>query len=326
MLTIRPAPVDPILWSTRILSLHRLCDPICSAPIVSGGDVDPETQAESLFALSPSRAEDTHTWRLAQAASFCLSTHLLASLSGEEEPPCLLQSAQWFRVTNYRGLDVGARDTVHHLVMLHALANRALSLFCRELRWALANGGMSGPPRARLVSLPTTRSLPLATLCATPVPFAADSLARFSTCHLPAMTEPGFFIDDEWTGCSSLGPAPSPGPRTRFAGVGGDDEDDGSNIPSPVEQVIRWRLVQQWDSGNKYLLQSNCFHMHCRHLTLKVTVDRATGHLKIAHNYAPRLDWEVLDAVMTPFGIVEAVHPRGYWTWFWKCKWSETIT
>ncbi|KAJ4286920.1 hypothetical protein N0V90_012800 [Kalmusia sp. IMI 367209] len=316
----------PVLASIDVPFLLQLCEAICSAPIVSGHDVDPESQAVSTFPLNPSRTEDTHTWRIAQAAGFCLSVRLLADpppLAGTE-PPCLpLRSVQWFRLTDYRGLDVGSRDPIHHLVMLHALANRVVGLFYQALRWGLANDGMCTTSRAGLILPPTIFSLPLPMLCAPPMPFTPDGLTRFSTCHLATMTDPSFFVDDEWTGYTSSGG----GPKTLFSGVGGDNVDVSFNrldelpndeYPFRVERVIRFRLVREWDGGDKYLLQSNCFQTQGNLNILRVTVHRATGHLKIAHNYPPQSSWAVLDAVMTPFGIVEAVHPQGYWSWFWK--------
>lgn len=143
------------------------------------------------------------------------------------------------------------------------------------------------------------------------------------------MTEPTFFTDDEWTGYSSL----NVGTQIRFDGVGGDNSDVTSNhldefpnshFPFQVERVIRFQLVQEWDNGNMYLLQSNYFHTQASLHALRVTVNRITGRLKIARNNLFHSHWPVRDAVITPFGIVEAVHVPGYWTWLWKCKWSET--
>ena len=327
MLTIRPAPTDPVLQSTGILFLHRLCDAICNVPIVSGPEADPHIQATTDFALSPSRTADTHTWQLAQAAGFCLSAHLLArplSLGGEK-PSCLLSSVQWFCLTDYRGHHVGTGDAAHRLVMLHALANRAVGFFYQELCWARANNRLCGSSHAGLMQPPTAYSLPWPTLYTPPVPFTPHGLEHFSTGHLSSMTEPSFFVDDEWTGYTCNGLA------KLFDGVGGDnsevfhnrlDEVPNDEFPFRVERVIRFRLVRQWDSNNKYLLQSNCFQTQATIQILKVTVDKATGHLAISHSRWPRMDWLALDAVITPFGIVEAVYPRGSWSWFWKCKWS----
>jgi hypothetical protein len=130
------------------------------------------------------------------------------------------------------------------------------------------------------------------------------------------MTEPSFFVDDEWTGYACTGP------EMLFDGVGGDNSDVFHNrldelpndeFPFRVERVIRFRLVRQWDGNNQYLLQSNCFQTQASIQTLKVTVNKATGHLAISYNHWPRTDWNVIDAVITPFGIVEAIHPIGMW-------------
>lgn len=122
------------------------------------------------------------------------------------------------------------------------------------------------------------------------------------------------------------------GAQVRFDGVGGDnsdvtdnrlDEFPNSHFPFQVERVVRFQLVREWDNGNRYLLQSNYFHTQTSLHALRVTVNRTTGHLKIAHNNLLHSNWPVRDAVITPFGIVEAVHVPGYWTWFWKRKWSR---
>ena len=55
---------------------------------------------------------------------------------------------------------------------------------------------------------------------------------------------------------------------------------------------------------------------------LRVTVNRTNGHLKIAHRCPLKQFWSMVDAVITPFGIVEGVHSRGLWRWYCKVAWS----
>ncbi|KAF2193278.1 hypothetical protein K469DRAFT_745593 [Zopfia rhizophila CBS 207.26] len=53
-------------------------------------------------------------------------------------------------------------------------------------------------------------------------------------------------------------------------------------------------------------------------------VDRTTGWLVIAHHTPFRTDRLLIDAVITPFGIVKGVIPQpGNWWWLWKRNWSN---
>lgn len=305
-----------MLPSFDMSSLSQLCNSVCSTPIVSGSDVDPESEREAFFPfpLSPDRDKDIYTWQLAQVASFCLSTQILANptLPDREQPPPLLQSTQWFRLTTKRGVNVGTRDDVH-LVMLHALANRAVGFFFRELCWAMSKGNVYDKHVEPALPL----SFPLATLCATPVPFTPGGIARLSMCHLSSMTAPSFFTDGEWTGYTSLGTEPN---NLKFERISSGDPDPFCNL-TEVDRTIRFRLVQEWDGGKKYLLESNPFN-YASTVFVRVTVERDTGYLKIAY-HGVGIPWRMVnDAVITPFGIVHAEDAPGAWTWIWKSRWS----
>lgn len=143
------------------------------------------------------------------------------------------------------------------------------------------------------------------------------------------MKEPSFFVDDKWTGHVSL----NGGSRIRFDAAGGEnldvshnrlDEFPNNHFPFRIERTTRFRLVQEWHNGT-YLLQSNCFQLQASCYILRVTVNRATGHLKIACHHRLRTDSVFFEAAITPFGIVERFFfPHSYWTWLWKCNWSDT--
>lgn len=272
---------------------------------------------------------DLDNWQSAQAAGFCLSARLLAESTPPDKasPLALVHAVRFPRLTNHLGHGIASGGPVHCTIALHALANQVIGSLYQEFRWALANNATCTRSAIGLLQPPRITSIPWSTLLIPPIPFSSNGLANFSVCHLAAMTDPSFFVEDEWTGFTSLG-AES---RIRFDGVGDDntdvsynhlDELPNSEFPFRVERVIRFRLVRAWDNGSRYLLQSNCFQTRTAMHMLRMTVNRTTGHLAIAHNMPLLSSWSTLDAVITPFGIVESSDLQGYWTWLWKCKWS----
>ncbi|KAF2187530.1 hypothetical protein K469DRAFT_770532 [Zopfia rhizophila CBS 207.26] len=320
-----------VTFSMDHVSLHRLCDPIFNAPLLSDtrNDRDPVQ-----FITNPRSSFNAGAWHLAQAATFCLSARLLSNetptRARDREPPQLLQSVQWFRLITHNRLDLLVGDSAKLLTMLHALANRAVGFFYAELHWALATNSTPMETTAGLPHPLTASTIPFASFMEPPVPFTPRSLEAFSKCHLPSMTDPSFFVDDEWTGYTSLNLGS--GPRLRFDGIGGDNLDVIRNrldqlpngyFPFRVERVIRFRLVQTY-GDNRYQLESNCFHNQVALHILTVTVDRCTGRLVIAHRAPFGISRGLTDAVITPFGIVQAEIPQpGHWTWLWKCNWSN---
>ncbi|KAF1957384.1 hypothetical protein CC80DRAFT_491505, partial [Byssothecium circinans] len=309
--------------------LRPLCDVICDITI--GFDLDSEQpwqDLETCVANVP-LPWDLQTWKFAQAASFCLTSQLLArtTLRQLEKPPQRLCTVQWLRLTDHQGHNIRTEDdSVQHMAMLHALANRAVGFFHEELQWALSNNATHGASTAGLMALPTISTLPIPTH-SPPVPLVPEALESFSTCHLPMMTDPSFFLDDEWTGYAFSNAENMP-----FDGIGGHNLEVASNrldeLPNPhfpfrVERYIRFQFVNEWAGGSQYLLESNCYHSHGRMDMLRVIVNKVNGHLKIAHRHPLRSDWAVLDAVITPFGIVESFGRRAMWGWYWKCSWSS---
>ncbi|KAF2176007.1 hypothetical protein K469DRAFT_761489 [Zopfia rhizophila CBS 207.26] len=321
-----------VTFSVDHVSLHRLCDPIFNAPLLSNTG---HNRNPMQFITNPESSFNAHAWYLAQATAFCLSARLLSTETptgaGNGEPPRLLESVQWFRLTAHNPLDLSVGDSAKLITMLHALANRVVGFFCAELRWALATNSTPMGTTTGFPHPPTASTIPFASFMKPPVPFTPRGLEAFSKCHLPSMTEPSFFVDDEWTGYISL----NLGPETcmRFDGIGGDHVDVSNNhldqfpnghFPFRVERVVRFRLVQTY-GNDRYQLQSNCFHTQTALHLLTVTVDRTTGRLAIAHQTPFRMDRVLMDAVITPFGIVERVIPLpGHWMWLWKRDWSNS--
>lgn len=312
--------------------LRSLCDDIFAITI--GLDLDSEQpwqDLETCVANVP-LPWDLQTWKFAHAASFCLTSQSLATTDPSQlgKPPRRLCTVQWLRLTDHQGRNIRTEDdSVQHMAMLYALANRAVGFFHEELLWALSHNSIHVENTAGLMTPPTISTLPIPAY-SPPVPLVPEALESFSTCHLPMMTDPSFFLDDEWTGyaCASSNSNPE---DMFFDGIGGNNVDVAYNhldeLPNspfsfPVGRYIRFNFVNEWAGGSQYLLESNCYYSQGRMDMLRVTVNKANGHLKIAHRHPLRPDWSVLDAVITPFGIVESFGGRGMWAWLWKCSWS----
>lgn len=146
------------------------------------------------------------------------------------------------------------------------------------------------------------------------------------------MTDPSFFISDEWTGYSSI----SGSKKTTFNGIGGKNfdllyhSDVGQwsglgQFPQgrDFEPVVRFRLAEPYDGGDRYTLQSNNFYSEGELHILTIEVQRSIGRLKITHWHRLRPDFMTTEAVITPFGIISGLVPHQCWLWLWKTKWSE---
>jgi hypothetical protein len=103
------------------------------------------------------------------------------------------------------------------------------------------------------------------------------------------MIEPTFFLDDDWTGYGFMSSE-----ALIFDGIGGDNADvtinrvdqlPNSEFTFRVEQSIRFHLLLQSEDGDKFTLQSNCFHSHASIEMLRIKVNKEMGHLVIAHRY-----------------------------------------
>jgi hypothetical protein len=127
------------------------------------------------------------------------------------------------------------------------------------------------------------------------------------------MTKPGFYTDDEWTGYTSM--TPGDNSHAWVDGFGGGHPD-----LSTVDRTIRFHLFEQ-SNMLKYTLTSE--FKRTQFSNFKVTVDRATGHLKLCWTDSLKKSCYTVDAVITPFGIVGRRTSYGNWIWLWKCKWSE---
>ncbi|KAF2647190.1 hypothetical protein K491DRAFT_784873 [Lophiostoma macrostomum CBS 122681] len=298
--------------------LHRLCDAVVDTTFRSA---------------STSRELDAHTWKLAQAAAFCLAMQHLAQTASDASSD-LLRSVPWFRLVDLDRQEVSAKDRGRLIMMQHALANRAVGFLCAKLRHALVNGNTASQYAAGLYAPPTARTIPFPRLMDLPLPFTPNGPERFGDCHLSAMTDPSFFVDDEWTGCTSkFGLS-----EVHVNRIGGSHRDGfapaNSGLSTPpgnfpngrhFEHVVRFHLVEQHD-GNQYKLQSNNYHSETDLHNITMTMEKNTGHLTITHWHPLVPDFITSDAVITPFGIVSRLLlSEEYWIWLWKVQWSEFV-
>ncbi|KAH9863556.1 hypothetical protein J1614_009488 [Plenodomus biglobosus] len=315
-------------------ALEQLYDRICSGLFPPTIPSTFPSHDPSVFETSLPAVMNMDAWYLAQATAFCLSARSLASVVryDDTKPPTMLESVPCELPSRDSRKDMGYGTDFDPDTVLHVLANRAVGFFYTELCWALNNGAMATESTAGLLPPPTTLAIPFPSFLRPPLPFTLHGLQQFSTCHLPAMVEPSFFVDDEWTGYTSSNYES----KILFDGIGGDnpyvshnglDQLPNDRFPFRVERTIRFRLVQEWDSHNRFLLQSNCFQSQTRIWMLNITVNKRMGDLKLSMSNPLRYrESNLVYAMMTPFGIVGPILPQGHWIWLWKCEWSGVAT
>lgn len=315
----------PILATLDSSSLRQLCDPICDAALPSTPALPPPSPKCSV--TDSTTAFNLQAWQRVQAAAFCLSARLM---SPKNENTCkqgfldddVLYNLQWFQFSDFprAGAQVEVTQTLRtRIAMLHALANRVVGFFQIKFAWALRRCFLIGGTN-NVLPPPTASSIPFPSLLLPPIPFSSSSLDQFSTCHLACMTDPSFFVDDEWAGCISHF---SDDAHVCFDAIGGDNfQASLVQHDFPIERFIRFQLSREWEDGT-YELTTNYFRSQLRIQRLKVVVHRSSGCLTIARQTSVALSgWAPAGtAAITPFGIVEG-HSKGYWTWLWKREWS----
>jgi hypothetical protein len=265
------------------------------------------------------------TWLLAQAVAFSLAVCLFS-----QPPPAGLsrdpmRTGPWL-LPNASDLGVLSRRVDDKLVAAqHTLANLAVGFFCARLRSARAASastvGVFPPPSAATIPFWCQMDLPL--------PFSEQGLETFCRCHRPAMVDPTFFTDDDWTGCTSI---PVAGDYW-FNAIGGSHADgfDRPGLSAPpgayphgraFESVVRFQLSREDQCG--YRLQSNNFHSEAGLHKIQLVVDRRTGQVIIYHWHPMMADFMTSYGVVTPFGIVSWLLAPGMWMWLWKVSWSAS--
>jgi hypothetical protein len=293
------------------------------------------------------------TWHVAQVSSFCLAAYFLEqdtywSPPDRLESPWLLSlprlwRTEWFIFDrNEHGVPDAVLDRLP--VLLHTFANRVVAYFCLELRAALVENHFctvsSSGFRRGYNSLPATSSIPFSSFMKLPAPFMMDNLALFGTSHLATMTDPKFLASGEWTGYYGfLNQRHHQVPvvtypdmqHGSFFSIGGPNvmvELNGLRqsvygLP-PVESTVRFHFVD-WIDHRSYVMQSNHFHTELALPVWTMIVERDTGLLHITSNehYGGLL--EVLQGVITPFGIVASGFGASFW-WLYLAEHCPNVS
>lgn len=289
--------------------------------------------------MNPRIPFDISTLHAVQASTFCLTVRLLSVPSASERDlqhpwgpwQPLLHIIDWFEIRpgNQPGLlesrNPRPLDLERLAVTLHTFANKVVGLFAIELRSALAdrrvvNGNVRGlyPP-------PNAFNIPFGAMMSIPDPFAENVLKEFSTCHLPVMASPDFFADGEWTGYYSYTGGRGVRivgerfPKGWFDGIGGDNED--VRFLYKVDRSISFTFIR-WEDEDRFKVHSNFFQTQSETDSLRMIVNKRTGMIDVSHHSPFGGPATRRNAVITPFGIVEACLPGAVWLWLWKIEWS----
>lgn len=300
------------------------------------------------FAVNPRIPFDASTLYAVQASTFCLTVRLLSVQSTSErglqhpwgpwQP--LLHIIDWFEIWPfaYDREDLRLGKLEKAVVTLHSFANKVVGLFAIELRAALAdrrvvNGNIQGlfPP-------PNAFDIPFGAMMNLPDPFADDGLKDFSTCHLPVMAHPDFFTDGGWTGYFSytggrgVRVVGERFPKGWFDGIGGDNDEVQRNgytetphpyFPYKVDRSIHFAFIR-WEDEDRFIVHSNFFQTQSETDSLRLKVNKRTGMIDVGHHSPFGGPATRRNAVITPFGIVEACLPDAVWLWLWKIEWSAS--
>jgi len=308
-------------------------------------DSPPRTRADrEQYEDNPRLPFDVQKWREAQSGAFCLAIAFLGSPipPGQQwaPPRPLLRDVEWFRINpNVASYQPTELEKMH--AALHTFANKAVANFAVEIRAAIAEDRIWAVRQNSypLPTPPTALDIPFRSLMSLPEPMTPNVVDSFSSCHLPVMARPDFFIQGEWTGYRSfvgeLGAEswnPNGGPACdKFDAIGADNDnvricgwdqpDSGYPIP---DRTIRFHFIR-WREDGKFVVRSNAFQSAFMTNVFMVTVDCQTGLLEVeakdhrGYRHGLRL------GVITPFGIVISENPGSVWFWFWKTEWAGSF-
>ena len=195
-----------------------------------------------------------------------------------------------------------------------------LAYFLRDLRTKLATAPLLGrgmlfphhniPSFSRILAIPETNTIPFTNLMDLPVPFSANDLSQFATCHMRRMMDPTFLQDGaEWGGYYSLPAWDDSSAKVDF---------------DPAMHGVRFTTTEFLHTGSIQLHGTGGMD-GVGAFELKGTIDGNTGALhmqKIYVNHGIRWQWV---GFLTPFGIVASWGERyGGWVWLYKLAWCSS--
>ena len=139
-------------------------------------------------------------WNSAQAFSFCLTVRLLSYTitAGDGENGTDSWDLRQPLLHTVPEL-MGDRHSFSDILKMHVFANRAVGFLGIDIRNRISaclaiDGG------ANVLYSPAAQDIPFASFMKLPEPFVTSYIEAFNSCHLPAMTDPDFLVDEEWTG------------------------------------------------------------------------------------------------------------------------------
>lgn len=291
---------DMIRWAPSLMALHH--------PMLTSANA-----SELYTRSSPQKSLPTlelDDWNSAQAFSFCLTVRLLSHTitAGDGEngtDPWGLQ-----RPLTHTGPEI-RDDSFSNIPKMHTFANKTVGFFGIDMRKRISAYLAICGDAANVLYPPAAQDIPFASFMKLPEPFATPYIESFNSCHLPAMTDQDFLVDEEWTGY--FGPP--------FPYLPGDVELTGGMLFDPHDGhfgggTVRFHVVR-FDPST-IVLRSNCFQTWSRNIILGLTIDKNTGIITTdKYNSAGAIIGSHL-GVITPFGIVAS---RPY-MWLWKTSWT----
>lgn len=259
-------------------------------------------------------------WNSAQAFSFCLTVRLLSYTitagDGENGTDSWdLRQALLHTVPELRG----DRHSFSDIPKMHILANKAVGFLGVDIRNRIPTYLATHGSAANVLYPPTAQDIPFASFMKLPEPFVTSYIEAFNSCHLPAMTDPDFLVDEEWTGYFGY-----PDPFELWIHVVEDLAPVGGKLLNPHpqhsgERTVRFHVVRV--DPSTVVLRSNCFHTWSRDYILGLTIDKNTGIIIIDKYNSAGAITESHPGVITPFGIVDSQYSIT-WMWLWKISWT----
>lgn len=80
------------------------------------------------------------------------------------------------------------------------------------------------------------------------------------------------------------------------------------------EGIVRFELGGE-DSEDRYTLQSNNFHSERILHKIFLDIDKSTGQIVVRYWHALMRDLDIMDGVITPFGIMIKFNRSDLWMW-----------
>ena len=259
-------------------------------------------------------------WNSAQAFSFCLTVRLLSytTTAGDGEN----RTDSWYlRHPLLHTVPELMRDrhSFSDIPRMHVLANKAVGILGIDIRNRISTCLAIHGSAANVLYPPAAQDIPFASFMKLPEPFATSYIEAFNSCHLPAMTDPDFLVDEEWTGYFGY-----PDPFELWIHVVEDLAPVGGRLLNPHpqhfgERTVRFHVVRV--DPSTIVLRSNCFHTWSCDYILGLTIDKNTGIIIIDQYNSAGAITSSHPGVITPFGIVGSQYSIT-WMWLWKTSWT----